>query len=94
MIDSNMTRRPNLQLLCRGLAARIFAFVLAACVLAPGAALAQDDEDIAHDARLDGYATNVLVESDSTALSWLLLVFLAAVAIGVMFMNAKRTHLD
>jgi hypothetical protein len=36
----------------------------------------------------------VLVDNDSTALTWLLLVFLGMVTLGVMFKNAKRTHLD
>ena len=61
---------------------------------APVAALAQEDE-VKHDARLDGYTTqNVLVSNDSTALIWLLFVFLGVVALAALFKDAKRTHLD
>ena len=65
-----------------------------AVLLSPAVVLAQEEE-IKRDARLEGYAQKVMVDSgDSTALNWLLLVFLAMVALGVMFKNAKRTHLD
>jgi len=68
--------------------------IVAAAALMPAAALAQE-ESPKNDARLEGYEARVQVESgDSTALTWLLLVFLAMVAMGVMFKNAKRTHLD
>jgi cytochrome c-type biogenesis protein CcmH/NrfF len=56
--------------------------------------LAQDAEDKIYDARLEGYGTNVTLENSSTALMWLLLVVLGAICVGVMFKNAKRTHLD
>jgi hypothetical protein len=87
MIDRNMKSLMNLNRV-RG------ALVVAAAVLLPAAALAQE-ESYKNDARLEGYEARVQVESgDSTALTWLLLVFLAMVAMGVMFKNAKRTHLD
>jgi len=87
MIDRNMTSLMNLNCV-RG------ALIVAAAALLPAAALAQE-ESPKNDARLEGYEARVQVESgDSTALTWLLLVFLAMVAMGVMFKNAKRTHLD
>ena len=66
---------------------------LGAFVLAPSAARAQEEE-IKHDARLDGYQGTVTVPNDSTALMWLLFIFLAVVAMAVLFKDAKRTHLD
>jgi hypothetical protein len=47
------------------------------------------------DARLEGYpdGKNVTTET-STGLTWVLLIFLGAVGVGVMFKSAKRTHLD
>jgi hypothetical protein len=88
MIDRNMTSFPTLTRAGRGLA-----LALAAAVL-PAAALAQDEAP-KNDARLEGYEARVQFESgDSTALMWLLLVFLAMVLMGVMFKNAKRSHLD
>ena len=97
MIEPNMTSGLNLKRDRVG-ARRAWASCLRACLVAaallwPGAVLAQDDE-VKHDARLEGYASKVMVDSESTALMWLLLVFLSMVALGVMFKNAKRTHLD
>ena len=47
------------------------------------------------EARLEGYATPVRLESPgSTAPYWLLLAGLGVVALIVMFKDAKRTHLD
>jgi hypothetical protein len=87
MIDRNMTSLMNLNRVRRVL-------IVAAAGVLPAAALAQE-EPPKNDARLEGYEARVQVESgDSTALTWLLLVFLAMVAMGVMFKNAKRTHLD
>jgi hypothetical protein len=88
MIDRNMTSFLNLNRMRPALIAA------AAAVVLPAAALAQE-ESPKNDARLEGYEARVQFESgDSTALTWLLLVFLAMVAMGVMFKNAKRTHLD
>ena len=65
-------------------------------LLTPALLLArpQEPEKEIVDGRLEGYAKNVTLEGGSTALTWLLLVFLAVIAVGVMFKNAKRTHLD
>ena len=61
---------------------------------APALVLAQEEE-VKHDARLDGYTGHtVTVANDSTALLWLLFVFLAVVALSGLFKDAKRTHLD
>ena len=106
MIDTTMNPRPPVQpyapVDARPAPARPSAlrrWLLLACmclgavVLAPSAARAQEEE-IKHDARLDGYQGAVTVQNDSTALMWLLFVFLAVVAVAVLFKDAKRTHLD
>ena len=66
------------------------ALVLAA---APVVALAQEEE-VTVDARLEGYQTPMTVSNQSTALMWLLFVFLGVVALVALFKDAKRTHLD
>ena len=93
MIDRNMTYRSQLIRRRWLFVASVWLLTTAVTLLAPAVAVAQE-EAVKNDARLEGYATKVTVDSDSTALSWLLLVFLAMVALGVMFKNAKRTHLD
>ena len=97
MIDSTMNCGANRFVRSewprRALVAWLWACTVAATLLAPLAALAQEEE-IKRDARLEGYPVNVSVPNDSTALTWLLLIFLAVVALSVMFKNARRTHLD
>ena len=56
--------------------------------------MAQDEAPEFIDARLAGYSNKVQLEPSSTATTWLLLVFLGVLCCGVMFKNAKRTHLD
>ncbi len=58
----------------------------------PTLVMAQDEE-ARGDARLENYSQNVSIEG-STALSWILLMFLGVIGLGVMFKNAQRTHLD
>jgi len=58
----------------------------------PTLVMAQDDE-VRGDARQENYSQNVSIEG-STALSWILLMFLGVIGLGVMFKNAQRTHLD
>lgn len=93
MIDSTMTYGSNARRRRWVLVACLWACSLAA-LLSPAVALAQDEEEIKRDARLEGYATKVYLDNDSTALTWLLLIFLAMVALSALFKNAKRTHLD
>ena len=93
MIDSTMKRSAGLNWRRRALVACLWACTAAATLLAPVAALAQEEE-IKRDARLEGYPVNVSLPNDSTALIWLLLIFLGMVALSVMFKNARRTHLD
>jgi hypothetical protein len=63
----------------------------------PSIASAQDQEEIYEnaDGRLRGYeASGVMLEEQSIALTYLALIALAALAIGVTFKSARRSHLD
>ncbi len=46
------------------------------------------------DARLEGFPSKVVLEGGGNALTYLLLVALSGICVGVMFMSSKRTHLD
>ena len=77
---------------------RLFLWLCTASVvlMTPMVALARHGEverDIV-DARLEGYNQTVSLEPKSTALMWMLFLFLAVVGLAVMFKDAKRTHLD
>ena len=98
MIDPKMTSRLKLLGACfRSAVSRLrrhtVALALGVALVGPAVSRAQEEE-VKHDARLDGYDTKVQVDSDNTALTWILLLALSAVALGVMFKNAKRSHLD
>jgi hypothetical protein len=60
----------------------------------PLSALAQAEDREILDARLEGYPHNVTLEGGSNALTWVLLIVLALLALGGLFKDAKRTHLD
>jgi len=66
---------------------------LAAILAAPAMALAADDEKLP-DARIQNFTKPVGVPEGGTALTWLLLIFLAVICLAALFKNAKRTHLD
>ena len=96
MIDTTMNPRPRAASafrLKRWLTAACLCVAALAAAMAPTVARAQDDE-VKRDARLEGYQGNVSVENQSTALIWLLFVFLGVVALAALFKDAKRTHLD
>ena len=69
-----------------------------ACLLAwaavpGGRALAQENE-IPHDARLEGYKDAVALEEGNLAMTWLGFGVLSAIALLGLFKDAKRSHLD
>lgn len=64
--------------------------MLASC---PATAMAADEEDIV-DARLEGYPANVTLPGGGSGMTWVLFIILSAVALGGLFKDAKRTHLD
>jgi len=69
------------------------AVLLAVPVLALADSTAPKD---VFDWRLEGYGDkgNFTLDGSSTSVTWLLLVGLGIVCIGVFFKNARRTHLD
>lgn len=46
------------------------------------------------DARLTGYTNRIIFEPPSVSGAWFLLSGLGLIAIGPLFLNAHRTHLD
>jgi hypothetical protein len=75
----------------------IFSLLAAALVLLNPAALLAADE--VYDARMTGFyngpnAVQSVHLPVSTSVTWIIMLVLMAVAAGVMFKNAKRTHLD
>ena len=66
---------------------------LVAWLAAPLSSLAQEEEREMLDARLEGYPSIVTLEA-SSALTWILFIVLALLALGGLFKDAKRTHLD
>lgn len=75
---------------------RFIAACVTCCVLAmPTAARAADDEEApTHDARTEGYDGKVQFAKSSSVFAWFVLAPLAIVTLGVLFKDAKRTHLD
>ena len=77
-------------------------FVLAAMLLAPAQAMAQEEPDERPDARFEGYLAGdkdqiarVMNEKvGGNASTWFILAGLGLLGIGVMFKAGKRTHLD
>ena len=72
-------------------------FVMLALLMTPVVASARNTEDedtVKMEARLEGYPQNVRMKEGSTALTWLMIGFLSAMAIAVLFKNPKRSHLD
>jgi hypothetical protein len=65
-------------------------------LMVPLVALAapQEQEREILEARLEGYPQVVALEGGSTAFTWILLIVLTLLAIGALFKDAKRTHLD
>jgi len=70
-----------------------FAMVLASPVLALADTATPKDPV---DWRLEGYGDkgSVTLDVSATSLTWMLLVGLGIICIGVLFKNARRTHLD
>jgi hypothetical protein len=78
---------------------RAYAWLCALVVMAMSpvmslAARPEMEKDVV-DARLESYdKVNVTLAPSGTALMWLLLIFLTVVTVGVMFKDARRSHLD
>ena len=70
--------------------------LIAVVLLAPSFVLArsQEPERDLLDARYEGYSQVTTLESNSSAMTWVLLIILGAVTVMGLFKNSKRTHLD
>lgn len=69
--------------------------VFAVGLLAPLTALAAGDDVSEIDARLEGYVpTVILKDASGNGLTIFLLIVLLGMTLGVMLINAKRSHLD
>ena len=81
-------------------ASALLAVIALLVVMMPACTVfAQDDEPTMVDARLETYGTRekpvtVALSQGNTSMTWLLLVVLGAIAVGVMFKHTKRSHLD
>lgn len=71
-------------------------YVTLAVLLAPLVASAQkeDEETALLEGRLEGFPADVRLESTNTGLLWIMIGFVSVIALGALFKNAKRTHLD
>jgi hypothetical protein len=61
---------------------------------APMSALADDTTPKSYDGRLDDYIKPVTLDNSGTGLTYFLWAALGALALAVMFKDAKRSHLD
>lgn len=78
------------------LLAILIACSLCFAVLPAVHASTNDEEAPTIDARLEGYKDGnmALKDASGAALSWLLLIILTSMCVGVLFINSKRSHLD
>jgi hypothetical protein len=86
-----------LAVLRRSLRGWLLALALAASVIAttaPARAASSDDDEVHPDARLEGYKEPVILKEGGTAATTLFMLVLLGITFGVMFINAKRSHLD
>jgi hypothetical protein len=60
----------------------------------PILAFAQDEEGERRDARLEGYATKVAMDTGGLGLTWIAFILLAVIGVSALFKSAKRSHLD
>lgn len=70
--------------------------VLGALMSAPAvrAASSSSEDEVLPDGRLEGYKDPVALKEGGTAATVLFMLVLLGVTFGVMFINAKRSHLD
>ena len=54
----------------------------------------QDEEGESRDARLEGYATKVAMDTGRLGLTWIGFIVLAVIGVSALFKSAKRSHLD
>lgn len=81
-----MMLRMKLKLIC-------LVFSALAMLASPMAVMAQEEGPVP-EARLEGYPAPVTLPPSGSAVSWILLLVMAGACAGVMFKQAKRTHMD
>jgi hypothetical protein len=66
------------------------------CLAIPATVVRAQDEIPDYDARTQGYPQGLPthMEDSGTIGAWFIFVPLAAISLGVLFRNAKRSHLD
>jgi hypothetical protein len=68
-------------------------FSLLGLLVLPSPVSAQEEGE-RPEARLQGYTTTVELTGGGGAMAWFLTLAMAGACAGVMFMSAKRSHLD
>jgi hypothetical protein len=70
-------------------------YVALAVLLVPLVARAADEEElVTYEARLEGYATPVLLPGGGNTLTAMMIIFLSVLALCTLLKNPKRSHLD
>ena len=85
--------RPTRRSFAAKLAVGVAVWIGSLSVASPAARAAAEEEEH-YDARVQGYTPGVEAKSSSTGGAWMLLAAMGAACVAVMFMDAKRTHLD
>ena len=67
---------------------------LASWAALPAPVAQAQENEVPHDARLEGYKEPVALEEGNLAMTWLAFGFLSAIALLGLFKDAKRSHLD
>jgi hypothetical protein len=70
---------------------------MAVAMIAPvarAASSSSNDDEVLPDGRLEGYKDPVVLKDSGTAGTVLFMFVLMGITFGVMFINAKRSHLD
>ena len=61
----------------------------------PVLAFAAAEEEVeGRDARLEGYANKVAMDTGGLGLTWIMFIVLAVIGVSALFKSAKRSHLD
>lgn len=81
----------------RGMRRRFLALLIVLLTLTAAPLSARADDTNApkdYDGRLDDFGKQVTLDGGGTALSYFLFAGLGVIALGILFKDARRTHLD
>ena len=73
---------------------RIALLALSMAAAMPAVSHAEEQTIPDHDARLDGYAGNAVLDAGGTGGTYIFLFLLGIVGLGCVFISGKRSHLD